>query len=115
MKCTNKDCTADLDEKDVQLTLKVLLCRKCTKEIQALRARLRSELEVALATLDDTLRMALLNGVSIPTGVTPLETVAEVQKQCRSIEKTTISSKSTKLGAITAGGNESSSKLLAQS
>lgn len=111
MKCTNVGCDTQVQQDDMRLVVKAMLCLGCAKRVLAFRDRVRSELEVTLATLDDTLRYILTSDMQFPSdaGATPLEFIAKAQR-CRSTPKTTTSSKNTRPGAPTVVGSVGSPK-----
>lgn len=117
MNCVNTSCGKPITGTDGDFTFKVLLCKECSTNLQRFRSRVRSELEVMLATLDDTLRFSVTSDLQFAGSVDEattreeiLEFMIELDKQCRNTSKTTTSSKSTKPNAITAGGSRSSTK-----
>lgn len=114
MKCIH--CSKNLDEKATDFSLKVMLCKQCAVRVTRLRARIRSELEVLLAQLDDTMRFALTvqdlpgTGDSELSRRTLLQYITDMDERCRF---QTQSSKSMKQSVSIADGSGSSSKLSA--
>lgn len=108
-------CSCDLKEGTADFSLKVMLCSKCAAAVAKLRARMRSELEAVLGSLDETLRFALVDK-RLPEGMdgeTPrancLKFIIEADEQCRNQSRTR-SSRSSKQSATTADGRSSSDK-----
>jgi len=110
MYCLNTVCKKALNDREAEVYLKVMLCKQCASRTRKLRDRARSQIEVLLATLDDTLQYSLLSDEEFSEEDTLLEYIVRVQKKCRSTSKTTTSSKSMKPSASSADGSGSSHK-----
>lgn len=114
MKCLN--CDEELTDRTTDFTLKVMLCKPCAVKVSRLKARLRSELEVLLATLDDSMRFGITTQEVLPAdddGASRqdlLEFAVRLDTKCRNTSRTTTSSRSSSPSANTADGSESSTK-----
>lgn len=117
MNCVNTTCGKPVISTDCDFTFKVLLCKQCSTNLKRARSRIRSELEVLLATLDDTLRFGVTSDLHFADRVDEsttredvLEFITKLDKLCRNTSRMTNSSKSMKPNAITADGPKSSIK-----
>jgi hypothetical protein len=112
MKCIR--CKKELTEKTTDFSLKVMLCNSCSVKVQRARDRIRSELEVLVTTLDDTMRFAVLSGELPSETATRSELLQFIVTKDEKCHQATPSSRNTELLAPTADGRSASSKLLAQ-
>jgi hypothetical protein len=106
MKCLV--CDSELTERTTDFSLKVMLCQGCAIRVSKTRDRIRSEVEVLLATVDDAMRFAVLSK-DLPSedlsrdGM--LKFIIAMDKLCR---QGTRSLESTRLSATTVAGGRSS-------
>jgi hypothetical protein len=105
-------CETALDEKTTDFSFKVMLCKKCASNANRLKNRIRSELEVVLAQLDETMRFAL-TARDMPGGLiaelsrsTLLKFIVHMDDRCRNKTPSSTSSRQ----SVTAANGERSSE-----
>lgn len=107
-------CAGPTDDSTVDFSFKILLCRRCASSIRKLRNQIRSELEVLITFLDETMLFAAVANDPVllmepnKDRLTLLTEFLKADHACR--DEKTRSSKSTKLSAptVTGKGNTSS-------